>query len=48
MMVMNLGGVWIGIMDLDIYIPHKSQSSPFVALGPETTIQRRIQICQSK
>lgn len=32
---MNLGGVWIAILDLDIYIPHKSQWSPVVALGPE-------------
>lgn len=48
MWVMNLGGVWIRILDLDIYMPHVPQSSPFVALGPEMTIQRRTQICHSK
>jgi len=45
---MDLGGVWIGILDLDIHIPHESQSSPFVALGPEMAIQRSIQICHRK
>lgn len=45
---MNLGRVWIRILDLYIYISQGSQSSPFVALDPEMTIQRRTQICHSK
>lgn len=48
MRVMNLGGVCIGIMDLDIYIPHMSQLSLSEAFGPEMTIHRRTQICHSK
>lgn len=45
---MNLGLVWIRILDLDIYLSQGSQSFPFVALGPEMTIRRRTQICHSK
>lgn len=42
--IKNAKNVWIGKLDLDIYIPQDSQSSPFMALGPKISIQIRTQI----
>lgn len=46
--VMNFADMWTGIPSLDIYIPPKPQSSHFVALDPEVSIQRRTRCVLAK